>query len=93
MEQDISTELLGHSFNTIYNSNGPQTPQTPQTPNPDFPRFSLIFEANVNNKNKRLKHMKAFLSGSNQRIRLTTHKAPRTGAGVGIGMLRGDSTN
>ena len=43
MKQNNSTELLGHSFNTIYSKNA--SPQTPWTPNPqlflDFPRFSI----------------------------------------------------
>ena len=39
MTQNSSTELLGHSFNKVYNQDGPQTRQTPQTPNPDFSGF------------------------------------------------------
>ena len=48
MKQNNYTELLGESFNTIYNKNAPP-PRPSQTPNPDFSRIfyrkSVVFSA------------------------------------------------
>ena len=44
MKQNNTTELLGNSFNEMYNKNVPPSPQTPTDPKSLlFPRFSRIF--------------------------------------------------